>query len=106
MTAMTQYFSSSFFPNVPIEEYQSMKRIILNYFEKVKHMIPLDDCCIDFVVIDLEKEIVKIIELNSYGDNCGPAFFDWDTDRLSLYNGPLEFRVATQSTIEKEFQII
>ena len=106
LTAMSQYFTHAFFPQVSLEEWKKVKQAIVSSFENhYSKIIPLNNCCIDFLV-DLERDVVKVIELNTFGDICGPALFSWEVDRDIIYNGPLQFRVATNSQIEKDYHLI
>ncbi|KAG2370689.1 hypothetical protein C9374_014320 [Naegleria lovaniensis] len=108
ITTMSQYFSTSYFPQVTMDEWKKIKDIIVERFDnQFSKILPLDDCCVDFVVLNLEQRLVKIIELNAFGDNCGPALFNWDNDadRLLMYNGPLEFRVGTPN-IHESYKIV
>ena len=41
-----------------------------------------------------------MIELNHFGTTASSALFDWNADKQVMYNGPFEFRVSKQNSIQ------
>lgn len=65
---------------------------IKSFFEsKIEPLIPLDAYVIDFTFVD---DVLKVIELNPFGETAGAAPFNWNDpkDREILLNGPFTTR--------------
>jgi len=92
LTAVSQYYSDSFFPHLPKISEEVLKRIAEYYDKAANPLINLDSYIIDFVVFD--DMSIKIVELNPFSRTTGPCLFDWQADKDLLENGPLSMRVV------------
>lgn len=94
LCALTHYYKFLY-----VEKIAAYKTLILEmvtvYFNKVKHLIPLNDYVIDFSV-DMAKKHVLVIELNPWSEAASSCLFNWEleSDRAIMEGkAPFEFRI-------------
>jgi len=95
-TCLTQYYSMIYVPEIHRKKELFQKSIVTFWEEKIKHVIPLKDYCIDFTVLEGNSENnVIVIELNPPAPLASPVLFDYLKEKEIIENGPFEFRVVT-----------
>jgi len=95
MTAVTQYNSSCFSPEIVAHKSQIAELMHNYYEEEVKDRLPYDSYVIDFVIRKDGKPFV--IELNPFGRCTHAGLFDWTKDEEVLKGGkPFEFRILEE----------
>lgn len=108
LTALSQYFDMLYFEHL-IQNKEFYLKIIQQFFESVKHMLPWDTCVMDFLItcenddveelecLRSEDFLVRLIEFNPFNRYTGAALFSWDRDREILEGkSPFEFRLQTK----------
>ncbi|KAL6071758.1 hypothetical protein QOT17_005928 [Balamuthia mandrillaris] len=78
ITGLSQYIDSCFFRTL-VEKQDWCKHKILEFFDDVKDILPVETCVIDFAILP-EDERVVIIELNPFYPKTGTALFSWELD--------------------------
>jgi hypothetical protein len=93
LTAISQYFASSYYPDVVADQNITKQRVVEFYQQQCFGVILLDDYVLDLAV--LPQGGVYIIELNPFSSTTGSCLFDWDKDSDLLKASPLPPRPAT-----------
>jgi len=90
LTALTQYFSYCYFPEVAGAKQETEKKI-LDFFDTIKGKIQHSCFVIDF---GISNNQVIVIELNPFNKGTGTSHFKWAEDQQIMREGPFEFRVT------------
>jgi len=94
LTALSQYESGIFFPNLQLIKEVTCKTI-LSFFDIIKQDIDLESYVIDFMI--LRDGTTKVVELNPWNAHSSGCMFSWKHDRELILNGPFTFRVLEQA---------
>ncbi|KAH3759830.1 hypothetical protein Pelo_8392 [Pelomyxa schiedti] len=94
-TAATQYSRLVYVPELAAQR-EKVSRALLDYHNRVKHLIPLPNYTLD-ISTDSKLSHFVIVELNHLPPIAGTSLFNWDdpTDRNIVENGPFTLRVNT-----------
>lgn len=97
ITAMTQYYKTTYVPQM-VTLKQSLEERMLTFFEEhVKEKIPITEYVVDFAV-DPTSNKIWVVEINNPPPVAGQALFNWDdeTDKRIIQGAsPFEFRILT-----------
>lgn len=99
MTAITQYYKTTYVPEMAKKK-ETLQEQMLSFFEeKVKSRIPIANYVIDFAIVP-ETNVIWVVEINNPPPVAGQALFDWDneTDRQVIRGElPFEFRILEKA---------
>lgn len=104
LNAVTQYFTSSYFP-VLVEQKEVLSSRIRDFWKNEIRGLLMDtheSYVIDFLV---KSDQIFVVELNPFYKGAGAGCFSWAKDRHILMHGPFEFRVlsAVPANCRKSF---
>jgi hypothetical protein len=111
LSGLCQYYDEILYKEV-VDNYEKIESLILNFFKKVKNLVPLTpkEYVIDFVV-DVQNEQVIIVELNPFGEpdgmGTGCVMFDLKNEHdysVIFGDAGFEFRVETEALSEANFE--
>jgi len=94
LNAVTQYFTSSYFPSL-VENKDEISRHICDFWINEVRALLLnshESYVIDFLV---KPDKILVVELNPFYKGAGAGCFTWAKDRKILMHGPFEFRMLT-----------
>ena len=74
---------------------------MLDCFEKVNKVLPLDTYTIDFAVVPSTLKCY-VVEINNPPPKAGCSLFNWDdpVDRTIIEKGPFEFRLLFEPSLQ------
>jgi len=110
LTGLCQYYDEVFYPEL-LEHKDLIKKIVLDFFESVKDLIPINpkEYVLDMIV-DLDHHKALIVEINPFGKpdgmGTGTVMFNLknETDADILFGEkPFEFRLETEPLSEEKF---
>ncbi|PRP78291.1 hypothetical protein PROFUN_13825 [Planoprotostelium fungivorum] len=93
MNAITQYFSMCHFPDLAPRKEEIQKKILHFFDTQLKNKLTHNNYVVDLFI---GRDRILIIELNPFHNGAGAGLFSWATDRDTLMNGPLEFKILLQ----------
>lgn len=112
LTAISQYFALSYFPQLPAMREALLQRIATFVTARIPE-IKLDSYIIDVAVAvpglapaapatddndddagDLAQTATYVIELNPFHPTTGACLFDWERDAALLREGPVDLRLV------------
>lgn len=92
LNAITQYFTSSYFPSL-VEHKAELEQRMREFWQTQIRPLLLEShesYVIDFLV---KPDKILVVELNPFYKGAGAGCFSWAKDRSVLMRGPFEFRV-------------
>jgi len=94
ITGCTQYYKLCYVPEL-VANKEKVGEHIKNYFNSIKHLIPITNYTIDFAVSP-DLCTTWVIEINHPPPIAGTSLFDWESenDKKIMQEGPYEFRIT------------
>eukprot|EP01113_Clastostelium_recurvatum_P022915 TRINITY_DN27423_c0_g1_i1.p1 TRINITY_DN27423_c0_g1~~TRINITY_DN27423_c0_g1_i1.p1 ORF type:complete len:377 (+),score=71.48 TRINITY_DN27423_c0_g1_i1:25-1155(+) len=90
MTALSQYESGLYFPDLVARREETKSRILLFWESVVRPRVSLESYVIDFCIIG---DRVLVVELDPFHAHTSACLFSWKNDREVILNGPFQFRI-------------
>jgi len=110
LTGLCQYYDEVFYPEL-LEHKDLIQKIVLDFFDSVKNLIPINpkEYVLD-VIVDLNHQKALIVEINPFGKpdgmGTGTVMFNLNngTDADILFGiKPFEFRIETEPLSDEKF---
>ena len=98
LVGISQYYYKTYFKEL-VENFKYYQDTILEYYNKVKDIIPLENCILDVIFIDKLPKILEINPLYELTDSC---LFDWDNDYFEKF----EFRYIYKKTDDEKSALL